>query len=255
MTQDWPDEDPVVIEEGDITPVVRTKGGSITLSQNLRTKLDKQWERAVVLKVLGRRVGFSVLSQRLKSLWKLKGRLKMVDLDDEFYLRWSPSFRPSQATISRAVVWIRIPNLPISRYHPQILSAVGDLVGSTVRLDEETLLANRGKFARIAVEIDLLCPLMPSVELDGETLLISYEGLPQVYVRCGVLGHPSNACAKTDPLEMHDPSTTRVGTAGTAGIELRDLEGATGGVQNPAASNGYGPWTHVQRRRPHQAKG
>ncbi|KAJ8769482.1 hypothetical protein K2173_002972 [Erythroxylum novogranatense] len=214
--QGCPDEEPVEVAEGDITPVFREQGGSIILSQNFKDKLDKQreravvlrgyetlrpsgssneegeqggsillsqnfkdkldkqWERAVVLKVLGRRVGFAVLRNQLQMQWKLRGKMKMVDLDNEFFLvkfqeegdyfrvltegpwvvfrqviavqRWSPSFRPSQAAVSRVVVWVRIPKLRFSHYHPRILSALGDLIGSTVRLDEETMLANCGKF-------------------------------------------------------------------------------------------------------------
>ncbi|KAJ8755060.1 hypothetical protein K2173_016613 [Erythroxylum novogranatense] len=168
----------------------------------------------------------------------------MVDLDNEFYLakfqeegdyfkvltegpwvvfgqvvavqRWSPSFRPSQATISQTIVWIRIPNLPISHYHPEILSVVGDLVGSTIRLDEETLLINRGN-------------------------------------RSAPPSHAERRVGWRHPSHFLRGSSTD--TAGTAGAELRDFEGASGGEQNPTASNGYGPWTHVQRRRPHPTNG
>ncbi|KAJ8767789.1 hypothetical protein K2173_020729 [Erythroxylum novogranatense] len=48
----WPEDQPVDIEEGDITPVIGEQGGIITLSSQLRSRLDKQWERAVVVKVL-----------------------------------------------------------------------------------------------------------------------------------------------------------------------------------------------------------
>ncbi|KAJ8760307.1 hypothetical protein K2173_011860 [Erythroxylum novogranatense] len=51
----WPEDHPVEIEEGDITPEVGENEGNITLSQQLRLKLDQQWHCAVVLKVLGRR--------------------------------------------------------------------------------------------------------------------------------------------------------------------------------------------------------
>ncbi|KAJ8766218.1 hypothetical protein K2173_022277 [Erythroxylum novogranatense] len=271
-SQGWPEEDPITVEDGDITPVISEQGGSLLLSQTLKAKLDKQWERAVVLKVLGRRVGFAILHDRLQAQWRFRGRMKMIDLDNGFFLvkfqeegdyfrvltegpwvvfaqavavqRWSPSFRPSQAVVSHAVVWIRIPNLPLSRYHPRILTALGDLVGASVRLDEETMLANRGKFARIAVEIDLHRPLTPSIELDG---------LPQVCVRCGVLGHSPTACASGAPTAP--PDTLPAQSVGVPVPEQGGSAPAAGGQMDPASSNGYGPWTHVQRRRPPTVRG
>ncbi|KAJ8769001.1 hypothetical protein K2173_023996 [Erythroxylum novogranatense] len=136
-----------------------------------------------------------------------------------------PSFRRLNANDHPIVVWVRIPNFPLARYHPRILTELGNLVGTTVRIDDDTLHVNRGRYARIAVDIDLTRPLLPTVELDGKTLLLTYEGLPQV------------------------------SDAGPGESELRHSVEATRGPQEPAPSNGYGPWTIVQWRRQRAAKG
>ncbi|CAN1135875.1 hypothetical protein LINPERHAP1_LOCUS12572 [Linum perenne] len=65
------------------------------------------------------------------------------------------------------VVWVRFPHLPIFFYHPQILIALGNLIGKTVRIDFTTQTAEWGKFARLATEIDLEMPLAPVIKLDG----------------------------------------------------------------------------------------
>ncbi|KAJ8770736.1 hypothetical protein K2173_021383 [Erythroxylum novogranatense] len=48
-----PEDHPVDIEEGDITQEVGENEGSITLSQQLRSKLDQQWSHALVVKKSG----------------------------------------------------------------------------------------------------------------------------------------------------------------------------------------------------------
>ncbi|KAJ8769549.1 hypothetical protein K2173_005152 [Erythroxylum novogranatense] len=278
-TSAWPEEVPVDVVDGDIMSIFPEQGGSILLSPTLKGKLDKQWEKAVILKVLGCRVGFTMLSNRLCLLWKLRGNVKMVDLDNDFLLvkfqeegeyirvltegqwtvfghviaiqRWSPSFRPSHAVITTAVVWIRIPNLPKARYHPQIFEALGNLVGHTVRIDDATLHASRGKFARIAVEIDLNNPLKPSVELDGETLFISYEGLPQVCIKCGVVGHSPSACAKTVSAAAN--ASTSMGSMGANTTEPSRPLKVTREPPELVATNGCGLRMNVQCRHPKTA--
>ncbi|KAJ8762753.1 hypothetical protein K2173_017568 [Erythroxylum novogranatense] len=109
---------------------------------------------------------------------------------------WFSPFR-STRTVTHVVVQVRFPNLPISRYHPTILEALGNLVGSLVKIDDATSQAQRGRFARLAVELDLSAPLRSSVALDGETLLVEYEGLPSVCAGCGFTGHDLGAFITT----------------------------------------------------------
>ncbi|CAN1145774.1 hypothetical protein LINPERHAP2_LOCUS14877 [Linum perenne] len=76
------------------------------------------------------------------------------------------------------VAWVRFPHLPIHFYHGQVLTSLGNLIGKTVRIDFNTQRAERVKFARIAVEIDLSEPLLPVVLLDGVHQLVEYENMP-----------------------------------------------------------------------------
>ncbi|CAN1173739.1 hypothetical protein LINPERHAP2_LOCUS30846 [Linum perenne] len=140
-------------------------------------------------------------------MWKPTGNIHIVDLDKSCFLvkfsveqdyfkaltggpwilldhylvvhQWDPSFRVSNDLPKRMVAWIRFPHLPIHLYHGQVLTALGNLVGKTVKIDSTTQSAERGKFARIAVEIDLDKPLPPVVLLDGAIQQVEYENLPQ----------------------------------------------------------------------------
>ncbi|CAN1801890.1 hypothetical protein LINPERHAP1_LOCUS23151 [Linum perenne] len=77
------------------------------------------------------------------------------------------------------VAWVRFPHLPIHFYHGQVLTSLGNLIGKTVKIDFNTQTAERGKFARIAIEIDLDKHLSPVVLLDGTIQQIEYENLPR----------------------------------------------------------------------------
>ncbi|CAN1332717.1 hypothetical protein LINPERPRIM_LOCUS35828 [Linum perenne] len=144
-------------------------------------------------------------------MWKPTGNLHIVDLDKSCFLvkfsieqdyfkaltgggawilldhylvvhQWDPSFRVSNDLPKRMVAWIRFPHLPIHLYHGQVLTALGNLVGKTVKIDSTTQSAERGKFARIVVEIDLDKPLPPIVLLDGAIQQVEYENLPQLAI-------------------------------------------------------------------------
>ncbi|CAN1751191.1 hypothetical protein LINPERHAP1_LOCUS4255 [Linum perenne] len=92
--------------------------------------------------------------------------------------QWSPDFRVSDSLPAKMVVWVRFPLMPVQYYHAQILTSLGNLIGRTIKIDFNTQHAERGKFARLAVEIDLNEPLVPTIELDGCRQDVEYENLP-----------------------------------------------------------------------------
>ena len=63
-----------------------------------------------------------------------------------------------------------------------------------MRFDYNTEGAHRGKFARVAVELDLRKPLISQVKIDGRLQNIEYEDLPMICYRCGRYGHISELC-------------------------------------------------------------
>ncbi|CAN1152789.1 hypothetical protein LINPERHAP2_LOCUS18978 [Linum perenne] len=92
--------------------------------------------------------------------------------------QWSPDFRVSDSLPAKMVVWICFPLMLVQYYHAQILTSLNNLIGRTVKIDFNTQNAERGKFARLAVEIDLNEPLTPTIDLDGCRQDVEYENLP-----------------------------------------------------------------------------
>jgi hypothetical protein len=151
---------------------------------------------------------------------------------------WSPNFHPSDATIEKAAVWVRIPDLPIEYYDAKVLHYIGDRIGVTMKVDRNTLFQERGKYARVCVEVDLNKPLLAMFELKGKIYKVEYEGLHMLCHSCGKFGHYVEGCP-----EKKAPSNNITSTAD----EVQGMDTTAEGIA--------GPWVVVQKpRRPRKMK-
>lgn len=152
--------------------------------------------KTVILKALGTTVGYLHLLNRVRSLWGIPDQnFSIMDLGHGFFLakfkkkrdynyvlqegpytvaghylvvkKWSQDFRPSLERISSTLVWVRLPELPIEYYNAMFFTRVGNKLGTTIKIDKNTLEAKRGCYARICVEISLDKPLIPHVRIGG----------------------------------------------------------------------------------------
>ncbi|CAN1336798.1 hypothetical protein LINPERPRIM_LOCUS37313 [Linum perenne] len=197
-------------------------------------------------------------------MWKPLGNLHIMDLEkncfmvkfanDQDYFKaltggpwmildhylvvhqWDHSFSVSDDSPKKMVVWVRFPHLPIHLYHAQVLTSLGNIVGKTVKINFNTQQAGRGKFARIAIEIDLEDPLPPVVLLDGVPQPVEYESLPNLCFKCGRIGHVSNRCPSNPTVDLLPPPGPQV-------------EPTTVKSSDPAVAEKYGPWLLVCRRQ------
>ncbi|WJX35274.1 hypothetical protein P8452_23289 [Trifolium repens] len=157
-------------------------------SKQEEKRLYRPWRRGVVVKLLGRRIGYKALETRLKQMWVRKGVINIIDLSNDYYLvafsheedqyaalmdgpwfiydhyltvkEWSPNFHPASDTIQEVAVWLRISGLPIEYYDSRALRFIGNRIGRTVKVDKNTLSQERGKYARLCVQVNLSKPLL-----------------------------------------------------------------------------------------------
>ncbi|KAJ0101782.1 hypothetical protein Patl1_05175 [Pistacia atlantica] len=52
--------------------------------------------------------------------------------------QWHPDFDPAMAMIDRILAWIRLPGLPVEYYDDEFLQCVGNVVGKTIKIDDNT---------------------------------------------------------------------------------------------------------------------
>lgn len=144
--------------------------------------------------------------------------------------KWRPNFRAEKEEINTLPVWVRFPILPVEYYTMRWLKKAGNNIGRTVKVDITTLLASRGRFARVCVEVGLDMPLMVGYRMQEEYYMLQYEGLHDLCFGCGRYGHRSAACLEKEP-EGKDMS--------------KDPETRPNATSTSSEEPGYGEWTTV----------
>lgn len=84
--------------------------------------------------------------------------------------------------------------LPLEYYSVSWLQRAGNEIGKTLKVDTITLLASRGCFARVCVDLDLRQPLKPAYHLKNRSWKLQYEGLQVMCDKYGRYGHGTSAC-------------------------------------------------------------
>ena len=59
---------------------------SIKLIKTENLRLRKLWKQTLIIKLLGRRIGYTLLLRKIKELWRPKAMVDLVALDDDFFL-------------------------------------------------------------------------------------------------------------------------------------------------------------------------
>ncbi|QHO20966.1 uncharacterized protein DS421_11g342530 [Arachis hypogaea] len=196
---------------------------NILISEAAERELWKPWWRSLIVKLLGRKIGYAAMKRRLETIWGRFGGIDVIDLGNDFYIvkflaqddldhalldgpwkiydhylairLWEPNFNPLLTTIDKITAWVRLPGLPIELYNDQILRKIGDLIGKTCKVDYNTSHLCRGKFARLCVEVDLTKPLLGRYMVNGKLYNIEYEGIHQICFTCGKVDHDQKNCA------------------------------------------------------------
>ncbi|CAN1315504.1 hypothetical protein LINPERPRIM_LOCUS29732 [Linum perenne] len=263
-SQSW-----ICVGEKDIVPSISNGIRSLKLSKEFKEKLCMPWTNTVVIRLLGKSVGYSYLCNQLRAMWKPLGNMNVIDLDLDCFLvrfqnekdyfkaltggpwmvldhylivqQWDPSFRVSNKLPSKMVVWVRFPHMPIQLYHKEVLTSIGNLVGRTIKIDYNTQSAERGKFARIAIEIDLSEALATGVDLDAVWQRIEYENLPNLCFECDKVGHLVESCPKLSAASG-GMAALGVGPTSASSPTLNTSD------ENALPPDRFGPWMTVSRK-------
>lgn len=128
--------------EGDVSISLLNGSPSIKFSDKIYQILFRDMEKFMVLKLLRHNIGYSVLQNKIYSLWKPMTPLHMMDIENRYFLvkfhnnadcertlsegpwiifgqylivqPWTLSFNPKQVYPSIVLTWIRLPSS--SRY-------------------------------------------------------------------------------------------------------------------------------------------
>lgn len=126
---------------------------AVNLFGSRKANMRAQWVNALIIKIVGKIVGYHFLSSRVMSLWKPSGWMDCIDMEKGLFLihfslkedyervlkdgpwfvgghylsirNWEPNFKPSMANVTSVAVWIRLSELPIEYYKPSVLWELG----------------------------------------------------------------------------------------------------------------------------------
>jgi hypothetical protein len=129
-------------------------------------------------------------------------------------------------------IWVRLPELPVEYYHKDSLLHIGSSLGPVLRVDFNTTVDTRGRFARICVQLDLDKPLARTVRVGKTRLAVIYEGVGLLCFHCGRIGHRSELC----PSRVLEAEEIPVDTAGLRTEEKEKMKA-------------FGPWMLITHRK------
>ncbi|KAG8494117.1 hypothetical protein CXB51_011857 [Gossypium anomalum] len=126
--------------EGDIHRSVVNGIPSIDFSERIQNILVKEMELTVILKLLGRNIGYGTLNNRISSLWNTAKPFHLMDIENGYILAKFQSFDDYTKVLA-------LPGLPGYLYKKKIIEVIGNTIGKVVRLDFNTDSRSRGRFA------------------------------------------------------------------------------------------------------------
>lgn len=113
----------------------------------------------MIVKLLGRKIGFKTLEARIHQMWVKKWVINMIDVGNDYFLitftnmedhkkaltkgpwlifdhylrvrEWTPNFDPTKTYISTVAIWVRVSGLPIEYYDAKFLTILGNRIGRT----------------------------------------------------------------------------------------------------------------------------
>ncbi|WOK94310.1 hypothetical protein Cni_G03012 [Canna indica] len=196
-------------------------------------KARKECQLVLYGKFFGKTPALELVRNLMPKLWKLNGSCKIVDLASGFFafkfneenyywkvyaegpwflrgqalslIQWRENFQPMKEEISVVPVWIQMPGLPLEFMNQEILLQLAAVIGRPVKIDEYTKACDRGKFARICIQMNLKKPIEQGfwVETKGYKFFqtVAYENLLNICYCCGRIGHKEEVCSQRERKE------------------------------------------------------
>lgn len=85
MENEWDMED-LELTQGDVEKLVIDGIPTVDFSDKVYGLIDESMSRTLVVKLLGRKIGYNALWNKVCSLWKPSNRFQLVDIENDYYL-------------------------------------------------------------------------------------------------------------------------------------------------------------------------
>ena len=153
-------------------------------------------------------------------------------------------------------MWVRLHALPLELYETEVLKQIGEAIGKVLRIDAQTAMEARGKYARLCIQVDMNKPLINTVLIGRFEQPVVYEGIQKLCFACGRVGHKKEDCPhiiRSSSLPVRGGNDDHGDSAGSRMVHDTDSTVIGGGMSEGSgttkANNLYGPWMLVTRRK------
>lgn len=85
LEDEWETED-LELAQGDVEKLVIDGVPSIDFLDRFYGLIDESMSRTLVVKLLGKKIGYNALWNKVCSLWKLLNRFQLMDFENDYYL-------------------------------------------------------------------------------------------------------------------------------------------------------------------------
>ncbi|XP_061348788.1 uncharacterized protein LOC133294125 [Gastrolobium bilobum] len=232
---------------------------SLQFSKSQRKEDCRQWRKALIIKLLGKRIGARFLMARLQRLWNLVSTYELIDLDNgHLILRFQDE--GDYLHVLQEGPWIVADHyVVVQRWRPFFdpydegfkKLAIGNLFGRTLIVDKNFLrrtelgddvITERAKFARICVEVDLRRSFLSKFKIREKVYQVGYEGLHLIFFRCGIYGHRKDQCVDN---QLRDQGKQMGADSGSQ----RPMEGKAVEIarEKGKKEEAFGSWMVIQR--------
>ncbi|KAK5787078.1 hypothetical protein PVK06_041729 [Gossypium arboreum] len=126
-------------------------------------------------------------------------------------------------------------------YKRQVLGEIKATIGKVAKFDFNTNNGVRGRFARMAIFINLDKPLISQVIINGVTQRIKYEHLSTVCFQYGHYGHTKEICPKGE-MGLEGFGEGILGDKLEQGLTLGENKGEN------SSQSVYDPWMLVEKK-------
>ncbi|KAE8661411.1 hypothetical protein F3Y22_tig00113725pilonHSYRG00161 [Hibiscus syriacus] len=79
-------EKEIVIQEGDVTMDISGDYPKIAISNRIHDLIDQNLKQVIIIRLLGKKIGYKALKNRIYALWKPIGNFNLIDLDNDYFL-------------------------------------------------------------------------------------------------------------------------------------------------------------------------
>ncbi|XP_039053191.1 uncharacterized protein LOC120195170 [Hibiscus syriacus] len=216
----------VDLREGDVKIGMKGTIPSICFSERVHDSIDEKLSKSIIVRLLGKKICYNALLNRIQILWRTAGEIQLVDLDNYYFI---VRFVLENDYFSVCLEVLDGVRFPYKYYTKSLFRVIAGALGKIVKIDYNTTEGKHGRFVRLAIVVNLERPLIPGIRIDGRYQVVEYEGLPTICYQCGKYGYVKEFC---------NGGSDRASTAITK-------------VANESITpeEPYGPWKQVASRK------